>query len=263
MNDSENDYLQDQFNDMSQHSSGKVRSYLLLMMAICLQLVACQDPASKDEVTKPKQEKKAANFYQEKQLSFFHLRNGYKPGMDWIKDPKVLFMVHESLHKIGYNYLNEHFLLSDFVDISMPQVQWVDSLELTYENYLQAPKYYREFWQRRVADGNDEVVYRIVEEIASTLVDGGEYEFFPELVNDTLVDLLTMELPLPDRPAIDPNEDIQKLLDYGLHQSAYNVLTGQRANYSEFKWDLNVDSLLASLKKSSDPQPAWLGDDTK
>ncbi len=241
-----------------------VRAELLFVLLVQVLVLGCQElrPGGATKEADPKNAS-SVSYYQEKQLSFSHLRNGYKPGMDWIKDSKVLFTVHESLHNVGYLYLNEHFQLSSFVDIQKPQLEWIDSLVLTREKHLEAPKYYREFWQRRIADGNDEVVFRIVEEVKEILIDSAELEFFPEMVNDTLVNLIGMEIPLEDRAAADPDEDLQLLIDYGLHQSAHNIRTGQRANYDKVKWKLPIDSILPKLRKVDEYQPAWLEDDTK
>ena len=195
-------------------------------------------------------------------MSFSHLLNGYKPGMKWIKQPDNMRMICNSLHMLDIRYLNREYDLRSFVDIYIPQAQWIDSLELTYKNYQQSPTYYREFWQRRMAEGNAESTYEVVSLIKLEMIDSAEVEM-PFSYNDTLVDLLLMHLPLADRPAIPPQEDLQKLINYGLHQSAYNIVSGERYQYDDVKWDSPIDSIILKLEPTDSYQPAWLEDNTK
>lgn len=99
-------------------------------------------------------------------MSFLHLRFGYDKSNKWIRKPENILMLHETFKKIGYkNLLSTRDWESDWnwwLDIKKSPKDMIDSLEITYSNYQESPKYYREFWQRRVEDKNTETVYRVV-----------------------------------------------------------------------------------------------------
>ncbi len=106
-------------------------------------------------------------------------------------------MLHETFKKIGYQKLmNEDTWISDwnwFLDVSKSPKNLIDSLEMTYSDLEDAPKYYREFWERRKVEKNHKTVYQVVREIKYIMIDSVELEFNNEVVNDTLANLISFE----------------------------------------------------------------------
>jgi len=160
--------------------------YIILFVTL-FSLIACDSSDSK----------KLIPSYNERELSFSHLKNGYDVTNSWIKDPDNIIMLHETFKKIGYNNLVNRDLWEGkgywYLDVNKSPQNWIDSLELTYSNFEFAPKYYREFWQRRKVDNNDKVVYNVVREIKQIFIDNGELDYSQALVNDTLNRLKTIQ----------------------------------------------------------------------
>ena len=98
-------------------------------------------------------EKKVIPNFQENDLSFLHLRFGYDKSNKWIKNPDNILILHETFKKIGYNNLISNDEWKDdwnwWLDVKKSPKHLIDSLEITFENYQEAPKYYREFLERR------------------------------------------------------------------------------------------------------------------
>lgn len=212
-------------------------------------------------------EKKVIPYYQEKRLSFLHLQWGYDKTNNWIKKPDNILMLHETFKKIGYqNLINEEVWTNSgiwYLDVKKSPKNLIDSLELTHSDYKKASKYYREFWQRRKNEGNDETVYQVVKEIKQIMIDQVKLDYKQEIVNDTLEHLISIEYPLRKIT----NEEANRLLDYlieiGLHQSAYNLITGENLKFWDVKWDRNKENVFILLNESESYQRPWFEDDTK
>jgi len=82
-------------------------------------------------------------------------------------------MLHQTFTKVGYrNLISEAEWNSKgiwYIDSNKSPKQLIDSLELTYPLYNEAPKYYKEFWQRRTDEQNDEIVYKVVRDIKQAM----------------------------------------------------------------------------------------------
>ncbi len=106
------------------------------------------------------------------------------------------------------------------------------------------PKYYREFWNRRIDEGNDSMAYVIVKEINQAIKGETKQILENEFVNDTLYNLLLVQYksePLTKGMTLDIFKRLKK---FGFHQSAYNLLfTYTRSN----KIECNKDSLEKTL----------------
>ncbi|MBE7638774.1 hypothetical protein GUB10_00365 [Salegentibacter sp. BLCTC] len=205
-------------------------------------------------------------FYSENQTSFFSLRNGDWTKNSWIRKPENLKMVHESFKKIGYsklenlilNYENE-FLIQD-IYIKRNFEDLIDSLELIYDMPEIQEEYYAEFWNRRRAENNDSIVYVIIQEINSTKSDKNQLNYENHFVNDTLVDLLKIELNRDNLNLKKAESDFYTLVKYGLNQSGYNLLY-ERSEYSKF--ELDREELKKELTKAAEFKEPWLIDNEK
>lgn len=212
-------------------------------------------------------EKNLIPTFQENELSFLHLRFGYDKSNDWIKNPENLNMVHETFKKIGYETLLSQGQWEDYwnwwLDVKNSPENLIDSLEITYNEYEESPKYYQEFWQRRIKEGNDKVAYKIVSEIKQIMLDRKQLEFDSESVNDTLFKLMTFEYPERDLSNGKSNRLLNYLIEIGLHESAYNIVSGENGKFEKTIWEKDKSATIKLLKESTKYQRPWYQDDTK
>ena len=175
-------------------------------------------------------------------------------------------MLHETFKKIGYNNLvTEKDLTSDwnwFVDVSRSPGDLLDSLEVTYQNYLEAPTYYREFWQRRVSEANNEEVYKVIKEVKQILLQAEDLSYEKKVVNDTLYQLLSYHYPWRRLTNYECNLLLDYLIDIGLHQSAYNLVSGENGKFSEVEWD-DTTRVMQVLRPADFNRWVWYEDNTK
>ena len=136
----------------------------------------------------------------------------------------------------------------------------MDSLQLTYNKPEIQTEYYAEFWNRRKVEKNDSIVFDIIREFNSIKSDKNRLNYENQFVNDTLVDLLKIEFSNDNLNSEKAKSDFYKLKNYGLHQSAYNLLY-ERAEYSER--DLDREKLKLELNKTKEYKNAWLIDTEK
>jgi hypothetical protein len=201
--------------------------------------------------TPPKKES-ARGALIEKVLSFY---NPYTPKYSyttWIRKPQNIRITHETLKKYGYQKLFTDLGL-DYSEncgigleryVHKPCANLIDTLIQTYLNTASAPKYYKEFWQRRKAENNDTTVYAVLKEIRTELAGKTKKAINPALVNDTLLNLVRIRT---DRPTTtdDALRNFEYLKLIGLHKSAYHLLY-QRPSYSNIPW--NKGELSGQLK---------------
>ena len=212
-------------------------------------------------------ERKVIPNFQENELSFLHLRFGYDKSNKWIKNPDNILMLHETFKKIGYDNLISNDEWEEdwnwWLDVKKSLKHLIDSLEITFENFEKAPKYYREFWQRRINERNDEIVYKVVGEIKQILIANERIEFNSNSVNDTLFNLMTFEHPERELSDTESNELLNYLIEIGLYESAYNLISGENGRFSNTKWEKEEAEIMNLLKKSETNQRPWFEDDTK
>lgn len=213
--------------------------------------------------------------YIERQLSFFNpqepmWQNGQYKGFiyeQWIREPENLLMIHETFKKLGYKNIfdSESRYSTVFwygIMIKKPMNELLDSLILTRELDSISSKYYREFWNRRKSENNEEMVAKILNEVKTELYGDKSLGFDEQLVNDTLFNLFQMR-DISD--SITPElgmKHFNYLTNIGMHESAYNVLFESMA-YEHLNW--NRTELLKRLTIDSVnccPWP-WIEDDTK
>ena len=193
-------------------------------------------------------EKKVIPNFQEKELSFLHLRFGYDKSNNWIKEPKNILMLHETFKKIGYeNLISNEDWTSEwnwYLDVKKSPKHLIDSLESTYSNFQGSPKYYREFWQRRIDDKNDKVVYRVVKEIKEIILNKNKIAVNEEIVNDTLFQLMTFEYPERILTKNEKDYLLNYLIKIGLHESAYNLVSGENGEVWNQEWVKKENEIL-------------------
>lgn len=173
----------------------------------------------------------------------------------WIRDPKNIKTMHETLKDFGYSNLYAEFELYDSpcqifgVDkyVLKPCKVLVDSLILSYGNHERATKYFKEFWNRRIKEGNDSIVYEVIKEIKTELFKKEEIKIRENYVNDTIKNLLRIYLKAPtsDNQAL---QDFKFLKSIGLNLSAHNLLF-EWTPYENVKW--NRESLDKELLRDT------------
>ena len=212
-------------------------------------------------------ERKIIPEFHENELSFLHLRSGYDKSNKWVKNPDNIILLHETFKKIGYGNLltNEEWEIDHnwWLGVNKSLRVLIDSLEITYEDYQGAPKYYREFWQRRINEGNDEIVYRVVSEIKQIHFNNVRVAFNPDLVNDTLYNLMSFEYPERELSEKESNRLLYYLIEIQLHNSAYNLVSGENMKFSDTKWEKEEVEIVKLLKESESNLRPWFVDDTK
>jgi hypothetical protein len=200
-------------------------------------------------------EKVDNSYYVEKRLSFY---DPYDPAYTtdtWIRKPENIRIAHETFKKLGYLNLFSKTELSE-TPCWIPGLNGgvrgktceniIDSLILTYPTIETADKYYREFWLRRKAEGNDLIVFEILKEIKTGLFEKTEPTFDNKLVNDTAYNLIRLRQgPINDETSIQYFEYLKTI---GLYASAYNLLY-ESPPYDNIKWDR--EKLRQGLKRDT------------
>lgn len=222
------------------HNAKQTSRFMRLLIAIALViLVSCGRPTET-----PK------NFcYMEKRLSFLDPFDEDFTLQEWIRKPENIRILHETFKKYGYSKL---FLEDDLTSnpcmiwsyVNKPCSTLIDSLILTYPEADNAPKYYQEFWRRRIAEQNDTTVYEVLREVRSAWMDKKSLRFNNALTNDTIYSLLRIKLKKPENED-EATRNFDYLTEVGLHLSAYNTLF-ETTWYSDLKWD--KDKLKEKLK---------------
>lgn len=225
---------------------------IILIIGIC----SCGNYKDSNEIS----------FFYEKELSFLFLKDGYDKSNTWIKQPANIEMLHETFKEIGYlkilKYLNWTKDWTLQIDNRKSLKNLIDSLEINYQNNY-APKYYKEFWERRMKEGNEEVVHKVISEIKSiSLGESEQRTFNPLLVNDTLKYLGLFELK-DSLSTNEANQFLNKLIEFKLHQSAWNVRSGENFKFNSIKWDKNPSETYRKLKVSNEYMEPWIKDNTK
>lgn len=246
----------------------KMRYLTTFLFLLTLLLFACNDGLYSTGNQTP--------HYCEKSLSFFDpSRIGYSYQdwdnylfKEWVRNPRNLKTVHETIKKIGYKkFVSPRQLYSN------PCLQWgyvkkplnhiIDSLLITYPLDTIETTYYREFWQRRKVEQNDSMVFVVLKDLDSIFLQLYEtIHYDPNWVNDTLERLVTMDKFTFEPSKSQAKKDFDYLVSLGMHQSAYNVLY-ERFQYADIDW--NKDSLLSTLCIDTNKccRTPWLIDNTK
>jgi hypothetical protein len=232
--------------------------YILTVLA--LMTVSCQ--SGKDDVAKS-----GNQYYIETALSFFDPYDSDFTYFTWIRDSENIRMAHETFKKIGYKNLVDSFQFFQnpcmlWGYINKPCNEIMDSLLLTYKLDTIESTYYREFWDRRKKENNDEVVFESLTETAAILFRDSLIRYDNRLVNDTLYKLVLMKKVQTDPTDQQAITDFKYLKDIGLHNSANNLLF-QTYRYQDINWER--DKLVKQLQTDTTNccPGAWIMDDTK
>jgi len=230
-----------------------------ILLIVCLSIFSCSEG-----------NEKLKENYVESQPTFFQLKHGDWTTNNWIRQPENLKMIHETFKKFGYmdligSRLNDNPLILQDIYIKNKPYNLIDSLILAFKNKELDVKYYREFWQRREKEKNDSTVYEILKDIKysyESKLSSQELSFKADenLMNDTLYQLLKIEYSKPPLTTESAKENFKKLVELGLHESAYNLLF-ERAEYSEVDW--NKQELVNKLKTTENYVYPWFEDNEK
>jgi hypothetical protein len=231
-----------------------MKIFSITLIILFLTVIGCRQE-------KRANEKNQQAFFIENNLSFFdpyeaNYANGKYQGYiykTWLRQPENLRMLHETFKKVGY-----HNLVSDYDLESNPCLLWgyvkrplnhiIDSLIITYPLDSIETKYYREFWQRRMKEGNAQIVYEILLELDTILIKRRKVEYNVSLVNDTLYNLVLIDRMRNNPSRQQAQQDFEYLKSIGMHGSAYNLLF---ENYSYQNVDWDRDSLVEELRKDT------------
>ena len=215
-------------------------------------------------------DKNTRDYYIESQPTFFDLKHGDWTTSDWIRKPENLKMIHETFKKFGYmdligSRLKDNPLILQEIYIKKKPYHLIDSLIIAFDNKDLDVKYYREFWLRRGKEKNDTVVYAILKDIHYSYKSKRASEELsmksdPELVNDTLLQLLEIEYPKQTLTTEMAKKHFERLEELGFHESAYNLLF-ERNEYSGINW--NREQLKEKLKTTENYVYPWFEDNEK
>lgn len=207
------------------------------------------------------------SFFDPYEVTYAESKNQGFTYETWVRQPKNLRMLHETFKKIGYSKL-----ISDYELTSNPCLLWsyvkrpldhiIDSLLISYDDETIETKYYREFWQRRKNEQNDDVVYEILQELSEILLRKNAVEYNNNWVNDTLYNLVLMDRVEINPTAQKARKNFEYLKTIGMHGSAYNLLY-ENSGYQNIDWDR--DELVKQLQtdnKKCCPK-SWIMDNTK
>ena len=247
-----------------------IRNIFILLIAI-IGLISCQlaNDSQKNSLGLD-----IGTYYSEKKLSFFDpyeitYADGRFQGYTyetWIRQPENLKMVHETFKKIGYKKLFSKFNYSGYCgfihDVRKPCDELIDSLILTYKTDTIESKYYREFWNRRINEKNDSIVFEILKEVSYDVYLDSMILYDEKLINDTLLRLIEIR-DFDDSLTIKKAKaNFEYLKRIGLHGSAYNLLY-ERYRYYDIEWnqeELKETLIIDTLKCFP---YAFIEDDTK
>ncbi|MBS1979277.1 MAG: hypothetical protein JST46_18045 [Bacteroidetes bacterium] len=180
------------------------------------------------------------SFYTDKRLSFYDPSDENFSLNVWIRKPENIRTLHETFKKYGYSKIFSDYDLSSnpcmiWSYINKPCSTLIDSLILTYPQSDKAPKYYKEFWDRRKAEQNDTTVFAVLKEVKDELINKNKVTFNDRQTNDTIYNLLRIKFKQPDNEA-EATDNFNYLLKVGLNLSAYNLLY-EAGWYENLTWD--------------------------
>jgi len=179
------------------------------------------------------------------ELFFFKIKDN-----KWIRNPENILTAHETFkHGFYQTYLTNEVLdqkpfVNGDVYYNLSLRTKIDSLVKTYNNYNSSSKYYKEFWNRRIQENNDSVVYLVLSEIQQ-LINGEAIDVRDEYVSKKLKTMIDISIDWQN--GIDNNKAMSHfefLLNEKMHQSAYNLLY-ENSFYNDLR--LNKDSLVKML----------------
>ncbi|MCK5847195.1 MAG: hypothetical protein KAG84_07135 [Bacteroidales bacterium] len=239
-------------------------AYILITLII---LISCQ-PSNDSQKNSAGLD--MGTYYIEKKLSFFDpyeitYAGGKFQGYTyetWVRQPENLSIIHETFKKVGYKRIFDSNWFGFFLDVNKPTKELIDSLIITHDSSPINSKYYSEFWDRRMSERNDSVVFEILKEVSNTVYYDSVINIDNSLVNDTLYNLINIreyEDSLTDKKAI---ENFNYLKSIEMHYSAYNLLY-ERYRYYDINW--NQEELRQDLKIDTMNccPSAFIEDDTK
>ena len=246
----------------------KIKTLLLLFTIFLLTIVNCVSEKESTGKSLPK-------YYIDNRLSFFDpyeviYSDGKYHGYTyetWLRQPENLKTIHETFKKIGYNQLisNDQLMSNPCIlwgYVNRPLNQLIDSLVITYPQDTIKTKYYREFWQRRRNENNDEITFEILQELSTILLKHEQVNYRAEYVNDTLYNLVIIERLRQNPTKEQALHDFEYLKTIGMYGSAYNLLF---ENWSYENVDWNKEELVQELKSDTGKccPKTWIVDNTK
>jgi hypothetical protein len=181
---------------------------------------------------------------------------------NWIRNPENILIVHNTLKCIGYKkfipdsafrmkmIFSEEFggmTSFDWEGMSLSQV--IDSLINSYNN--PSTSYYKQFWDRRKKESNDQAVFFVLNEIKGTYNQSPLVNCNETIVHDTIEKLLCFDLRLQAADGEPEAGLLREYFDYlnsiGLKKSAYNLVM------EHFPGKIQADTVIRIL--SSSPLP--------
>ena len=216
---------------------------IILSILILFAFIGCDS-------TSENKEAEIQERYIEKELPFTDLFYYRIKDNEWIRNSENILTVHETFKKTFYKkYLTDQtldqkpFVGGDlYYNISLRTK--IDSLIITYPDYLNSSKYYQEFWTRRKKENNDSTVNLVLTEVQQ-IINGQEVGIREEYLSSTfqkLIDMWTDYENMSTEIALDHFEFFRTM---NMNQSAFNLLY-ESMFYMEL--DLNRDSLKSLLK---------------
>ena len=160
-----------------------------------------------------------------------------------LKDNNYIITLHNSLKKVGYSNL---VTFSFYKQNILP---FITSIELNKNS--KSDNYYSKFLLRRQVEGNKEIFLSILKDIKSEF-NKTPSSFDPKLVNDTIVNLLTLDLEWKSFDSVPKTQNklklFNKLKDANFNSYAYNLIFKHNPNA---RADQLTDSCFQTIPKDS------------
>lgn len=184
----------------------------------------------------------------------------------WIRKSENLYRLHQTILSIGYDniisqqeFSSEPFIFNNLYFFSESPKEKLLLLSKCLKTKI-CDEYSGGFLKRRSKEGTLEITRTIVRDLESIFISNQKVPPQKELVNPILEKLLRIKFSNRETTKQQYIKDVNFLIDYGFHQSAYNLLY----EHPEF-WDYDVDrnSFYKRFIRTDKRIDPWIEDQAK
>ena len=219
--------------------------------------------------TGPASEVRGARYFEEDGPPIVKAKCQNPADLPWLHEPTNILATHEALKKAGYPaLLNGRGGGDGWLDFGAYAMQRsvVETARVLLEvrQGRRHDAYSDAFWARREAEQNGREAEQVLVELVSILGEGKDAAVDESVVDEHVYALARLELEAEDGVTPEERTDhIKVLMKLGLHQSAANIITGERSEYPYVPRELVGRELAVLTPAESYPKCVWLEDNTK